>query len=77
MQVPCVYNFLPWGIRQLTINDLATLWDVPLLLKEKLEEFDKKILVVKFLSSVLGKTLLLASDYLISSRIQGGWCSMP
>ena len=31
-----VYNSLPWVIRQLTINDLATLWDVPLLLQEKL-----------------------------------------
>ena len=27
--------------------------------------------------SVPGNTLLLASYYLISSRIQGGWCSMP
>ena len=24
-----------------------------------------------------GKTFLLASDYLISSRIWGGWCSIP
>ena len=30
--VPCVYNSPPWGIRQLTINELATLWDVPLFL---------------------------------------------
>ena len=40
VQVPCVYNSPPWGIRQLTINDLDTLWDVPMLLQEKLEEFD-------------------------------------
>ena len=33
------------GIRQLTINELATLWYVPLFLQEKLEELDKKILV--------------------------------
>ena len=26
---------------------------------------------------MLGKTFLLASDYLISLRIRGGWCSMP
>ena len=25
VQVPCVYNSPPWGIRQLTINEVATL----------------------------------------------------
>ena len=67
--VHCFYNSPPWGIRQLTINELATLWDVPLLLQENLENVDRKSLLVKFLSSVPGKTLLLASEYLISSRI--------
>ena len=47
-RVPCVYNYPPWIIRQLTINDLATLWDVPLLLQEKLEELYKKSLLVQF-----------------------------
>ena len=41
VQAPCVYNPPPWVIRQLTINELYTLWDVPLLLQEKLEELDK------------------------------------
>ena len=77
MRVPCVYNYPPWGILQLTINELARLWDVPLLLQEKLEELDEKSLLVQFLSSVSGKTLLLASDYLIISRIRGGWFSIP
>ena len=36
VQVPCFYNYPPWGIQQLTINELANLWDVPLLLQEKL-----------------------------------------
>ena len=72
VRVPCVYNYPPWGIRKLTINELDTLWDVPLLLQEKLEELDKKSLLVQFLSSVPGKTLLLASDYLKSFRIRGG-----
>ena len=36
VRVPCFFNSPQWGIRQLTINDLATLWDVPLLLQEKL-----------------------------------------
>ena len=69
MRVYCVYNYLPLVILQLTINELSTLWDVHMLLQEKLEELDQKTLLVQFLSSVLGKTLLLASDYLISSRI--------
>ena len=76
MRVPCVYNYPPWGIRQLTINNMDTLWDVPLLLQYKLEELDKKPLLVQFLSLVLGKTLLLDSYYLTSLRIQRGWCSM-
>ena len=37
VQVPCVYNSPPWGIRKLTINDLARLCYFPLLLQEKLE----------------------------------------
>ena len=45
VRVPCVYNSPPWDIRQPTINEIATLWDVPLLLQEKLEELDKKIIV--------------------------------
>ena len=74
--VSCVYNSPLWGIRQLTINNVSTLWDVPLLLQDKLEELDQKSLLVKFLSSVPGKILLLASDCLISSSIRGGWCLM-
>ena len=77
VRVPCVYNTTLWGILKITINELAMLWDVPLLLQEKLEELDKTSLLVQFLSSVPGKTLLLASDHLISLRIQGVWCSMP
>ena len=46
MQISCVYNSPPWGIFQLTINDLAILWGVPLLLQEKLEEFDQKFVLV-------------------------------
>ena len=34
LRVPCVYNYPPWAIRQLTINELATLWDVPLMLQD-------------------------------------------
>ena len=45
VQVPCVNNYPPWGIQQLTTNELATLWDVPLLLQDNLEELDKKILI--------------------------------
>ena len=41
VRVPCVYNYPPWGIHKLTISELAILWDVPLLLQEKLEELDK------------------------------------
>ena len=77
VQLPCVYNYPPWEIQQLTTNELATLWDVPLLLQEKSEELDKKSLLVQYLTSVLGKKLLLASDYLIILRIRGAWCSMP
>ena len=77
VRVSCVYNYLTWGIRQLTINYMAMLWDVPMLLQEKLEEIDQKSLSVQFLSSVPGKKLILAIDYMISSSIRGGWCLMP
>ena len=39
--VPFVYNSPPWVIRQLTINEVATLWYVPLLLQDELEELDE------------------------------------
>ena len=35
VRVPCVYKSPPWVIRQLTINELSTLWDVPMFLQEK------------------------------------------
>ena len=41
VRVSCVYNYPPWVIQQLTINDLAELWYFPLLLQEKLGELDK------------------------------------
>ena len=69
--VPCVYNPLPWGILQLNIYDLDNLWCVPLFLQDKWEKIDQISLLYHFLLSVSGKMLLLASDYLISSRIQG------
>ena len=55
VRVPCVYNSPPWGIQQLTINELATLWYVPLLLQDKLEELDKKSLLVQFFHQCRGK----------------------
>ena len=45
-------------------------------MQEKLDELDKKSLLIQFLSLVPGETFLLASDYSISSRILGVWCSM-
>ena len=75
-RLSCVYISLPRDICQLTINQLATLWYVRLLLQEKLEELDQKYLLVQFFSSVPGKTLIIASDYMIRSRIKGGWGSM-
>ena len=72
VQVSCAYNYLPCGILQLTINELANKWDVPLLLQEKLEEPEQIYIFSNFVVSA-GKTLLVASDYMISSRILGGW----
>ena len=45
-------------------------------MQKKLEELYKKSLLVQFLLLVPGKTLLLSSEYLIISRICGGWCSI-
>ena len=77
VQASRVYNFLTWVIILLTINDLDNLWYVPLLLQEKLEEIDQTTLLVNFLLLVPGKVLLLASNYMISLIIRGGWCLMP
>ena len=47
VRVSCVYNYPPWGIHQITTNELATLWDIPLLFQDKLEELDKISLLVQ------------------------------
>ena len=55
VRVSCVYNSTQWGVFQLTINDLYTLWDVPLLLQEKLEELDKNPCWFNFCHQFRGK----------------------
>ena len=55
VRVSCVYNSTQWGVFQLTINDLYTLWDVPLLLQEKLEELDKNPCWFNFCHRFRGK----------------------
>ena len=70
--VSCDYTSPPWVVHHITINELATLCDVPLFLQDKLEELYQTHLLVQFLSLSPWKTLLLESNYLISSRIQGG-----
>ena len=72
VRVYCDYTSPPWVIRQITINELSTLWYVPPFMQDKLEELYQTSLLLQFLSSLPWKTLLLESDYLISSRIQGG-----
>ena len=69
MRVSCVYNSPPWVVCQLTMNELATLLFVTLLMNEKLKELDQKSLLVQLISLVPGETFFLASGYLISSRI--------
>ena len=59
VQVSCVYNYPPWFIRQLTINDLANLWNVPLLLQYKLEELDQIYILVQFFHQCQGKSCSL------------------
>lgn len=72
VRVPCV--FLPdgWGSRALRPAELATLWDVPLLLQEWCRDNDMACLLTSLLSAVPGKTLLLGGDFLISHTFRGG-----
>ena len=49
VRVYCVYNSLPWGIFQINITELDTLWYVPLLLQDNLEELDQISFLVQFL----------------------------
>jgi hypothetical protein len=76
VRVPCVFNTpVKWGVRQLTQEEAATLWDVPLLLQERLARDGYSTMLGRFLHGVPGKTLLLGGDYLLSSQIRGGWCA--
>ena len=72
VRVRCVFNVpSKWGSRSLTVPELSALWDVPILLQDRvLREFSTGLLH-RFTQGVPGKTLLLGSDYLLSSRIRG------
>ena len=72
VRVPCVFNTpVKWGVHQLTQEEAATLWDVPLLLQERLTRDGYSTMLERFLHGVPGKTLLLGGDYLLSSQIRG------
>ena len=73
VRVRCVFNVTTrWGTRALTPFELATLWDVPILLQEYIRSQGWHTLLERFTHIVPGKTLLLGADFLISSRIRGG-----
>ena len=73
VRVPCVYNYPPWGIRKITINDMATQWDVPLLLQEKLEEIDKNPYRFNFFIGA-GEDVAPIQWLLDKFEDTGGWC---
>ena len=73
VRVRCVFNVTTrWGTRALTPFELATLWDVPILLQDYIRSQGWHTLLERFTHIVPGKTLLLGADFLISSRIRGG-----
>ena len=76
VRLPCVYNSPPWVIWQLNINELATLWDVPMLLQEKWEELDKNPCWFNFF---IGAGENVAPSQWLLNRFEdtGGWCSIP
>ena len=76
VQVPCVFNTpVKWGLRQLTQQEEATLWDVLLFLQEHIpRDVWSTMMLSRFLRGVPVKTLLLGSDFLLSSQIRGEWC---
>ena len=55
LRVSSAYNSTQWGVFQNTINDMDTLWDVPLLLQENLEELDKNPCWFNFCHQFRGK----------------------
>ena len=75
VRVPCVFNRASeWGSRPLVPAEHAALCDVPILLQDWLTANRSPLVLPMFWHAPPGKTLLLGSDYLLSSWIRGGWC---
>ena len=68
VRVRCVYNKPSgWGRRRLTVEELAALWDVPILWREWAGRTGLNGLLQAFTDSVPGKCLVLGGDYLLTS----------
>jgi len=58
--VHCEYNSpIKWGIRPLLPTELSTMWDVPIVLQEWLQEFSAPVELLALMDGITGKVLLL------------------
>ena len=64
-----------WGSWSLALKELADLWDVPLRLQKFSTSQGVEAMLLAFLKSTPGKTLLLGSDYLLSHCVRRGCCA--
>lgn len=71
----CVFSPTKWGVRQLTAKELASVFDIPILVQDQLSGLGKdgEMLMRNLCGSHPGKVLHLGGDHLLSLFCRGGW----
>ena len=72
---PCVRNRVKWGVRQLTPAELGSVFDVPLLMQDRILRMGTEgvTLMRSLCGQHPGKVLHLGGDHLLSLYCRGGW----
>eukprot|EP00986_Skeletonema_menzelii_P007431 scaffold2926_cov176-Skeletonema_menzelii.AAC.1 len=72
---PCVFSPTKWGVRQLSSKELAGVFDVPILMQERLMRMGPagEQLMRGLCKGHPGKVLHLGGDHLLSLFCRGGW----
>ena len=72
---PCVFSPTKWGVRQLSSKELAGVFDVPILMQERLMRMGPagEQLMRGLCKGHPGKVLHLGGDHLLTLFCRGGW----
>jgi len=70
--VPASGSHWGWGIRCLSVLELAALWDVPILVLDSLSDLSDVNIFKGFWASAPGKVLFAGTNALLTTSFRGG-----